>query len=111
MFLGIRSPRTPFLASAGHLISAYRQRQRFGELFAASLKKPAPPSLVAQKILEIIDNGTWQLRHPAGPDALPLLEWRRRHSDEGWAVLNASDDETWRRRVGMDLGLNTKPAN
>jgi NAD(P)-dependent dehydrogenase (short-subunit alcohol dehydrogenase family) len=91
--------------------SAYRQRERFGELFTASLKKPVPPSLVAQKILEIAENGTWQLRHPVGPDALPLLEWRRSFSDEDWVELNASDDETWRRRMEMDLGLNTKPAN
>lgn len=91
--------------------SVYRQRERFGELFTASLKNPVPPSLVARKILEIAENGTWQLRHPVGPDALPLLEWRRSFSDEDWVELNASDDETWRRRIGMDLGLNTKPAD
>jgi NAD(P)-dependent dehydrogenase (short-subunit alcohol dehydrogenase family) len=91
--------------------SAYRQRERFSELFTASLKNPVPPSLVAQKILEIAENGTWQLRHPVGPDALPLLEWRRSFTDEDWVELNASDDETWRRHMGKDLGLNTKPAN
>ena len=69
------------------------------------------PSLVAQKILEIAENGTWQLRHPVGPDALPFLEWRRSFSDEAWVELHASDDETWNHRMGTDLGLNTKGAN
>ncbi len=86
--------------------SAYRQRERFGALFTASLKNPVPPSLVAQKILEVAENGTWQLRHPVGPDAVPFLEWRRGFSDEEWVELNASDDETWNRRMGLDLGLN-----
>ena len=90
--------------------SAYRQRERFSELFTASLENPVPPSLVAKKILEIAENGTWQLRHPVGPDAVPLLEWRRSFSDEEWVELNASDDETWNRRMGLDLGLNTKAA-
>lgn len=91
--------------------SAYRQRERFGALFKASLKNPVPPSLVAQKILEIAGNGTWQLRYPVGPDAAPLLQWRSSFSDEEWVDLNASDDETWNRRMGRDLGLNTQAAN
>ena len=91
--------------------SAYRQRERFGALFTASLKNPVPPSLVAQKILEVAENGTWTLRHPVGPDAVPFLEWRRGFSDEEWVELNASDDETWNRRMGLDLGLNTKAAD
>src|SRR5207302_186882 len=53
--------------------SPYRQRARFASLFTASLKNPAPPSLVGQKILEIVESGTWQLRHPVGPDAVPAV--------------------------------------
>jgi NAD(P)-dependent dehydrogenase (short-subunit alcohol dehydrogenase family) len=83
--------------------SAYRQPARFGKLFSASLKNPVPPSLVAKKILEIAENGTWTLRHPVGPDALPLLQWRKTMSDEKWVELNASDDETWARSVGLNL--------
>src|SRR6266849_8755704 len=51
--------------------SAYRQQARFASLFAASLKTPVPPCVVAQKIVEIAENGTWQLRYPVGPDAAP----------------------------------------
>jgi NAD(P)-dependent dehydrogenase (short-subunit alcohol dehydrogenase family) len=89
--------------------SAYPQGARFAYLFEASLKHPAPPSLVAAKILEVAESGTWQLRHPVGPDAIPFLEWRRAMTDEEWVDLNASDDETWYRRIERDFGLNTRP--
>jgi NAD(P)-dependent dehydrogenase (short-subunit alcohol dehydrogenase family) len=91
--------------------SPYRQRARFALLFEASLKHPAPPSLVAQKIVEIAQSGTWQLRHPVGPDAVPFLQWRNRMTDEEWAELSGSDDETWYRRVQSDFGLDTRPKN
>jgi NAD(P)-dependent dehydrogenase (short-subunit alcohol dehydrogenase family) len=96
----IGNPATP---------SAYRQRERFSALFEASLKNPAPPSLVGQKILEIVESGTWQLRHPVGPDAVPFLQWRSKMTDEEWVDLNASDDETWYRSLGRDFGLDTRP--
>jgi NAD(P)-dependent dehydrogenase (short-subunit alcohol dehydrogenase family) len=91
--------------------SPYRQRARFTSLFTASLKNPAPPSLVGQKILEIVESGTWQLRHPVGPDAVPFLEWRRQMTDEEWVDLNASDDETWNRSLERDFGLDVRPKN
>jgi NAD(P)-dependent dehydrogenase (short-subunit alcohol dehydrogenase family) len=91
--------------------SAYRQKERFGALFTASLKNPVPPSMVAQKILEVAESGTRQLRHLVGPDAAAFLEWRKSFSDEDWVELHASDDETWNRRMGLDLGLNTKAAS
>jgi NAD(P)-dependent dehydrogenase (short-subunit alcohol dehydrogenase family) len=87
--------------------SEYRQLARFASLFSAALQHPAPPSIVAKKILEIAENGTWQLRHPVGPDAVPFLEWRGKFSDEEWVELNASDDDTWHRRVKEDFGLVT----
>lgn len=88
--------------------SPYRQQARFASLFEASLKNPAPPSLVAEKILEVAESGTWQLRHPVGPDAVPFLQWRRQMTDEEWVDLNASDDETWYRRIERDFGLDTR---
>jgi NAD(P)-dependent dehydrogenase (short-subunit alcohol dehydrogenase family) len=91
--------------------SAYRQRARFASLFEASLRNPAPPSLVAQKIVEIAESKTWQLRYPVGPDALPFLQWRGKMTDEEWVDLSASDDETWYRRIETDFGLDTRPKN
>jgi NAD(P)-dependent dehydrogenase (short-subunit alcohol dehydrogenase family) len=89
--------------------SPYPQQARFAALFEASLKNPAPPSLVAQKILEVADSGTWQLRHLVGPDAAGFLQWRSQMTDEEWVALHASDDETWYRRIEQDFGMNTRP--
>ncbi|MEO6816450.1 MAG: hypothetical protein ABI177_07095 [Edaphobacter sp.] len=82
-----------------------------GALFAASLKNAAPPSAVAQKILEIAVSGTWRLRHLVGPDAAPFVEWRKQMTDEEWVDLNASDDETWYARIERDFGINTRPTD
>ncbi|HEY0701200.1 MAG TPA: SDR family NAD(P)-dependent oxidoreductase [Candidatus Acidoferrales bacterium] len=90
--------------------SLYRQTDRFASMFAASLKNPAPPALVAQKILEVATNGTWTLRHPVGPDAEPLLAWRKSMSDEQWIALNAADDETWYTTLERDFGFSVRPA-
>jgi hypothetical protein len=66
---------------------------------------------VGQKVLEIIESGTWQLRHPVGPDAVPFLKWRDSMSDEEWVALHAADDETWYRRMEHDFGLAIRPKN
>jgi hypothetical protein len=79
--------------------SPYAQQIRFAHLFTASLKNSAQPSLVADKVLEIIESGTWQLRHPVGPDALPFLGWRKSMTDEEWVDLSAADDDTWYNRI------------
>jgi len=84
--------------------SPYPQRLRFASLFAASLQNPVPPSVVAAKILEIAENGSWQLRYPVGPDALPFFAWRNAMSDEQWVDLHASDDETWNRHMAERFG-------
>ena len=82
--------------------SPYRQRQRFAAMFAAALKNPVHPSLVAKKILELAESDTWQLRHLVGPDAAPFVEWRGGMTDEAWVDLNAADDETWQRGLQRD---------
>jgi NAD(P)-dependent dehydrogenase (short-subunit alcohol dehydrogenase family) len=83
--------------------SPYPQGARFASLFSSALKNPVPPSLVAQKIVEIVESGTWQLRHPVGPNAAPLLKWRSQMTDEQWVDLNSSDDETWYRSMGLEF--------
>lgn len=90
--------------------SIYPQRRRTAGLFAASLANPAPPSLVADKVLEIVTSGTWQLRHPVGPDAAPFLGWRRQMSDEAWVDFGALDDDAWYDRVQTDFGLDARSA-
>jgi len=85
--------------------SLYPQRARFATFFSSVLKNPVLPSLVAQKIVEVAESGTWQLRHPVGPDAVPLLKWRNQMTDEQWVDLNSSDDETWYRSMGLEFAL------
>jgi hypothetical protein len=78
-------------------------------LFTASLKKPAPPSLVAAKVLEIAVGGTWQLRHPVGPDAVSFLDWRQKMSDEAWVDFGALDDDAWYERLEADFEMDARP--
>ena len=92
-----------------HGPSPYPQERRFAGMFAASLKNPAPPSVVAAKVLEIAESGTWQLRHPVGPDAAPFLAWRNAMSDEQWVDWGALGDDDWYRRVEADFGLDARP--
>jgi len=89
--------------------SPYPNAHRIAALFTASLKNPAPPSLVAAKILEVAANGTWQLRHPVGPDALGFLGWRQGMDDEAWVDFGALDDDAWYARIHVDFGLDARP--
>lgn len=88
--------------------SIYPQVNRFGGLFAASLKTPTSPTLVADKILEIAESGTWKLRHPVGPSAEPFLAWRASMTDEEWIGWNAADDEDWYNSIERDFGMNAR---
>lgn len=89
--------------------SPYAHQRRMAALFATSLRTPVPPSLVADKILEVAASDTNQLRHPVGPDAVPFLGWRRGMSDEAWVALGALDDDTWYARIEADFGMNVRP--
>ncbi len=88
--------------------SIYPQVNRFGGLFAASLNTPTPPSLVADKILEVAEENNWKLRHPVGPDAAPFIEWRASMIDEEWIDWNAANDEDWYNSVERDFGLDAR---
>jgi len=91
--------------------SHYPQQARIASLFEASLQSPVPPTLVAEKILEVAESTSWQLRCLVGPDAAPFLQWRSQMTDEEWVDLYASDDETWYRRIERDFGMDTRPKN
>jgi NAD(P)-dependent dehydrogenase (short-subunit alcohol dehydrogenase family) len=89
--------------------SPYPQTERIGSLFAAALGNPVPPTVVAQKVLDIVESGTWQVRHPVGADAEPFIGWRKSMTDEEWADLYSADDDTWYARILRDFGLDTRP--
>jgi NAD(P)-dependent dehydrogenase (short-subunit alcohol dehydrogenase family) len=81
--------------------SPYTQTARFGAVFSNSLQNPVPPSLVAQKILDVAESGTWQLRHPVGPDAIPLLQFRNQMTDEEWIDVSAGSDANFFARLSQ----------
>jgi NAD(P)-dependent dehydrogenase (short-subunit alcohol dehydrogenase family) len=88
--------------------SPYPHMRRIAGLFSASLQNPASPLLVGQKICEITESDTWQLRHPIGPDAEPFLQWRASMTDEQWVDWGAADDATWYQSIERDFGLNAR---
>lgn len=84
----------------------YPHSRRVTELFRASLENPVSPYVVGEKIQEIVDSGTWQLRHPVGPDAAGLLGWRASMTDEQWVDWGALSDDEWVAYVRQNFGLN-----
>jgi NAD(P)-dependent dehydrogenase (short-subunit alcohol dehydrogenase family) len=88
--------------------SPYPQQRRFAAMFTASLKNPAPPSLVGEKVVEIVESGTWRLRHPVGPDAEGFLGWREAMSDEEWVEWGALGDDAWYDRLKADFGMDAR---
>ena len=84
--------------------SEYPHAARIASFFATTLQNaPVPPSLVAQKVFEIATNGTWQLRHPVGPDAVPLIERRKTMTDEQWIDLHSSDEEKYQKLISGQI--------
>jgi NAD(P)-dependent dehydrogenase (short-subunit alcohol dehydrogenase family) len=87
----------------------YPQGRRIAAMFEATLAAaPGQPLMVAQKVREIVESGTWQLRHPVGPDAEPFLGWRGAMNDEKWVQWGAQDDSEWLKAVKADFGMDLK---
>lgn len=91
--------------------SHYPHERRLRAFYAASLRKnPVSPFVVAEEIRRIVENDDWQLRHPVGPDALPILRWRSAITDEEWVARNAiADDEEWYAEIERAFGLDARP--
>jgi NAD(P)-dependent dehydrogenase (short-subunit alcohol dehydrogenase family) len=86
--------------------SPYRQERRMNAIFNAGLKHQVPASLVADKIVEIVQSKTLKLRHPTGPDAEPFLKYRASITDEEWVNLHAIEsDQEFAARIKRDFGL------
>jgi NAD(P)-dependent dehydrogenase (short-subunit alcohol dehydrogenase family) len=85
----------------------YPHERRLYALFDASLKHPVSPSVVADKMVEIVQSATWKLRHPVGPDAEPFLQYRASMSDEQWVdLMSVETDQEWAAIVKRDFGLD-----
>lgn len=79
------------IASAGD--SAYGHTARFEMLFSKALETPTPATAVSEKILEIVESGTWVFRHPVGVGR--LLEKRKLMTDEESIDMHAGDDASF----------------
>jgi len=89
--------------------AVYQHGRRLRAMFAATLAGGAGgPEVVAEKVREIVDSGTWQLRHPVGPDAAPFLGWRSSLDDDGWVNWGAQSDADWLKAVKADFGMDLK---
>lgn len=87
--------------------AVYPQGRRIAAMFAATLAAGAgQPELVGQKIRDIIESGTTQLRHPVGPDADAFLGWRASLSDEAWVNWGAQSDADWLKATKSDFGMD-----
>jgi NAD(P)-dependent dehydrogenase (short-subunit alcohol dehydrogenase family) len=100
----IETPMAHAIAAAAP--SRYLHGRNWAALFEAALQHPAPPSIIAAAIPNIIESGAWKLRHPCGPDPQPFLAWRAAMTDEEWIDFNALDAEGFRTRVKKDFGLD-----
>lgn len=89
--------------------SPYPHARRQRAMFAKSLTNPTSPYVVGDKIREIVDGDSWQLRYPVGPDAVPFLRWRASKTDEEVVSLGAASDADFilmaKREFGLDVSL------
>ena len=88
--------------------SLYRGQHRFAAMFAAILAAPVLPSVVADRIVEVADSDTWQLRHPVGDGAEGFLAWRNAMTDEQWVEWASMEDDPWYERVMADFHVDAR---
>lgn len=100
---------TPIFGKAKEISPSthYVHEKRIAAIFAAALRNPTSPYVVAEKIREIVDGKSWQLRYLVGPDAAPLLQKRSSVTDEEWIDGQADrDDAQWAARFEKTFGFN-----
>lgn len=85
----------------------YPHGRRVHAFFRNPDKPEAPADLVSRKIREVIESDDARLRHPVGPDMLPLLGWRLSISDERWIRIGSlASDADYNRAVLADAGVD-----
>jgi len=86
--------------------SPYPHARRQRALFSASLTQPTSPFVVGEKICEIVESDSWQLRYPVGPDAEPFLKWRASKTDEEVVQLGGTTDDEFKSNIKREFGLD-----
>ncbi|HLW71605.1 MAG TPA: SDR family oxidoreductase [Candidatus Binataceae bacterium] len=85
----------------------YRLERRMNAIYDAMVKQAPSASAVGERIVDIVQTGTWKLRHPDGPFAEPFLQYRAALSDEQWIDLRSiQSDEEFAAVVKRDFGLD-----
>jgi NAD(P)-dependent dehydrogenase (short-subunit alcohol dehydrogenase family) len=88
----------------------YPGHRRMANYFAAALRNHTPALLVAETIQNIIESGTWQLRHPVGPEAAATLAGRLATPDEDYIAVHAlADDDVWYDIMEKNTGMQIRP--
>lgn len=88
--------------------SKYPHGRRMAALFVQSLAGANGPGLIARKVREVIESDDWTLRHPAGPDAAPFMEWRAAMTDEEWIRYGSQSDAEWQEQLAREFGMTVK---
>jgi NAD(P)-dependent dehydrogenase (short-subunit alcohol dehydrogenase family) len=88
--------------------SIYPHARRLDAYFQASLKNPVSPYVIGEAIRAIVEDNDAKLRHPAGPDAIPILESRGRVTDEEWIASQAVSYSDWAERMSRAFGIEVK---
>jgi len=101
---------TPIFSKARPLPkdSPYPHARRLVALFNASLTQPTSPYVVGEQIRQIVEGGSWQLRYPVGPDAVPVLKWRAGLTDEEIVNRGGASDAEYKTAVKREFGLELK---
>ncbi|MEJ7770147.1 MAG: SDR family oxidoreductase [Chitinophagaceae bacterium] len=87
----------------------YPNVQRLLAFFAASVENHVSPEKVAIVVDDIIEGRSTKFRNPAGPDAVPLLQFRASQTDEEWVASTNIDNETWISAMEQGMNLKVRP--
>lgn len=89
--------------------SIYPNREQLTALGKASVAlTKAHPSLVAEKILDIITGESSTFSNPVGPDAAPFLAFKASMTDEQWIENGKMDTETFADTM-LQFGMDIRP--
>lgn len=85
----------------------YSNLERCVAFFCAANERHVHPEVVAEVILQIVNGETKKFRNPAGPDSVPLLNFRASLSDDDWIASAGMEKGAWVKMM-EEMGLNVK---
>jgi NAD(P)-dependent dehydrogenase (short-subunit alcohol dehydrogenase family) len=79
-----------------------RMEKRFEMALGMDLDRG--PHVVGETIREIVESGTWKLRHVVGPDAQQTLDFRMSLTDEEYVALEGLDEAAFEAEMARRMG-------